>query len=88
MDHIDGFFTTAMLPSSKNSIAIRAAIKVSKKTLNQYYSLTDYSEIYRIAMGPFPPYSYPLVLAEPHTSDFSSPSSSSQVMVFQGGWLG
>ena len=72
MDHIDSFFTNVMSPSSKNSIAICAAIKVSKQTLNQYYSLTDSSEIYRIAMGPFTPYSYHLIFIVSHVWPFQS----------------
>jgi len=50
-DHIDTVFTSACLPSSKYKPAIRAAIETAKKTLNQYYSLTDASESYRIVMG-------------------------------------
>ncbi|KAJ8579264.1 hypothetical protein M405DRAFT_754714, partial [Rhizopogon salebrosus TDB-379] len=30
--------------------AIRAAVRLAKKTLNRYYELTDTSEVYRIAM--------------------------------------
>ena len=33
------------------SPAIRAAIGTAKKTLNKYYSKSDMSEVYRIAMG-------------------------------------
>jgi hypothetical protein len=51
MDHIDTYFTNAIAPSSRKSPAIRAALEVAKKTLNRYYSLTDASETYRIAMG-------------------------------------
>ena len=53
MDHIDNVFTNACLPGSMNNPAIRAAIEVAKKTLNRYYTLTDLSELYRIAMGEF-----------------------------------
>jgi hypothetical protein len=35
------------------SPAIRAALGLAKKTLNHYYSKTDNSEAYRIAMGMF-----------------------------------
>jgi hypothetical protein len=31
--------------------AIRAAVRLAKKTLNRYYELTDTSAVYRIAMG-------------------------------------
>jgi hypothetical protein len=51
MDHIDMVFTNACLPTSKFNPAVRAAIKIAKKTLNRYYSLTDASELFRITMG-------------------------------------
>jgi len=50
-DHIDTIFTNTTLPSSKNHLAIRTAIETAKCILNKYYSLTDFSEVYRIAMG-------------------------------------
>jgi hypothetical protein len=53
MDHIDTTFMNATLPGSKNHPAVRAAIKITKHTLNKYYSLMDSSEVYRIAMGRF-----------------------------------
>jgi len=40
--------------ASKNkdySPALRAALNVGKEFLDKYYSLTDDSEVYRIAMG-------------------------------------
>jgi hypothetical protein len=33
------------------SPAIKASLELGKKTLNQYYSLTDLSEVYCIPMG-------------------------------------
>ena len=33
------------------SIAIRAALEIGKNLLNKYYSITDDSEIYRIAIS-------------------------------------
>ena len=51
MDHIDSIFTDYTLPTSKKHSAVRAAVEIAKKTLNKYYSLTDDSELYRIAMG-------------------------------------
>jgi hypothetical protein len=51
MDHIDTYFTNMIAPSSGKNWAIRAALEVAKTTLNRYYSLTDTSETYRIAMG-------------------------------------
>lgn len=53
MDFLDSCFTDAITPSDKQTkkVAIRAALEVAKKTLNRYYSLTDDSDVYRIAMG-------------------------------------
>jgi len=31
--------------------AIKAAMKLARKKINRYYSLTDLSSVYRIAMG-------------------------------------
>jgi hypothetical protein len=50
-DHIDSTFTDYTLPACKKHPAVRAALGVAKKTLNKYYSLTNYSELYHIAMG-------------------------------------
>jgi hypothetical protein len=33
--------------------AIQVSLRLAKKTLNRYYSMTDWSEVYRIAMGEF-----------------------------------
>ena len=33
------------------SIAIRAALEIGKNLLNKYYSITDDSEVYRIAIS-------------------------------------
>lgn len=52
MDHINAQLATA----AQNNIyspSIRAALAIGKKTLNRYYNKTDYSEVYRIAMGMF-----------------------------------
>jgi hypothetical protein len=32
---------------------IRAAVNMAKRTLNRYYDRTDYSEVYRVAMGEY-----------------------------------
>ena len=37
--------------NKKYSTAIRAALKIGMNLLNKYYSITDNSEVYRIAMG-------------------------------------
>ncbi|KAH7903431.1 hypothetical protein BJ138DRAFT_1020640 [Hygrophoropsis aurantiaca] len=55
MDHIDTTFTQGIIKKGANktdtlSPAIRAALGLAKKTLNRYYSKTDASEVYRIAM--------------------------------------
>jgi hypothetical protein len=49
MDYINQHLTTSAL-SSCYSTSIRAALSLGKKTLNWYYTMTDHSEIYRIAM--------------------------------------
>jgi hypothetical protein len=38
------------------SPAIKASLKLRKKTLNHYYSLTDSLEVYHIAMGTWLPF--------------------------------
>jgi hypothetical protein len=50
MDHIDTILTSNIADSSY-STAIASALKIGKKTLNRYYSKTDLSETYRIAMS-------------------------------------
>ncbi|KIK76678.1 hypothetical protein PAXRUDRAFT_169128, partial [Paxillus rubicundulus Ve08.2h10] len=50
MDHIDDHLTTLGC-NKKCTVAIHAAVELAKKTLNRYYSLTDNSEVYRIAMS-------------------------------------
>ncbi|KIM52113.1 hypothetical protein SCLCIDRAFT_40861, partial [Scleroderma citrinum Foug A] len=50
MDYIDEVFTNSALKKEVLHPAIRAAIGLGKRTLNHYYSLTDSSELYRIAM--------------------------------------
>lgn len=50
MDHIDQVLATNAV-DYQYSISIQAALTIGKKTLNRYYSKTDLSEVYRIAMG-------------------------------------
>ena len=50
MDHIDKVLTTNAL-NLWYSVAIKTALMIGKKPLNCYYSKTDLSNIYRIAMG-------------------------------------
>jgi hypothetical protein len=52
MDHIDESLSTDAINPDRTP-AIRAALSLAKKTLNRYYSLTDSSDVYRIAMGTF-----------------------------------
>ena len=71
MDHIDSVFTDITLPSSQKHPAIRAAVAIAKKTLNKYYSLTDASELYRIAIGSSLRFSPPFL----HTYSFRKSST-------------
>ena len=50
MDHIDKVLTNASL-SSKYVKLIRVACGLAKKALNKYYSYTDMSDTYRIAIS-------------------------------------
>jgi hypothetical protein len=50
MDCIDEVLATNAL-DSQYSLSIQAALTMGKKMLNRYYSKTDLSEVYRIAMG-------------------------------------
>ncbi|KIK25258.1 hypothetical protein PISMIDRAFT_96993, partial [Pisolithus microcarpus 441] len=51
MDYIDEVFMTGMLDEGQFDPSIHAAVGLAKKTLNKYYSLTDMSKLYHIAMG-------------------------------------
>lgn len=42
---------TAAAENVENSPALQAALSLGKTLLDKYYSLTDDSEVYRIAMG-------------------------------------
>ena len=50
MDHIDETLTSQSI-DPKYEPSIRAALSLAKRVLNCYYSATDQSEVYRIAMG-------------------------------------
>ncbi len=50
MDHIDQHLATAARDNTYKP-CIQAAVAMGKKLLNKYYSYTDHSELYRIAMG-------------------------------------
>ena len=51
MDYINEVFTTSMLDHRCFDPAIRATVRLAKNTLDKYYSLTDASKVYCIAMG-------------------------------------
>ncbi|KAJ7200117.1 hypothetical protein GGX14DRAFT_372475 [Mycena pura] len=57
MDKIDDLITTSIASASSARRArivhssIRKALGLAKKTMNKYYSATDASNVYRIAMG-------------------------------------
>ena len=52
MDHIDEHLATTAIEDDY-PIALKAALTIGKKTLNQYYDKTDHSKVFRIAMGTF-----------------------------------
>ena len=51
VDYVDEVFTTGMLDHNHFDPAICATVRLTKNTLNKYYSLTDSSKVYRIAMS-------------------------------------
>jgi hypothetical protein len=54
MDKIDDFLTNTIVSSSARRPihnSVRKALNLAKTTLNKYYSRTDTSNVYRIAMG-------------------------------------
>ena len=53
--------------------ALRAALRIGKKLLNKYYSLTDHSDVYRISVGK----SLSFMILVFRSSSFGSFSSSS-----------
>ena len=50
MDYIDKHLASGSV-NERYSPSIRAAMAIGKTILNKYYTLTDNSEVYRIAMG-------------------------------------
>jgi hypothetical protein len=50
MDGIEDMLSTS---SDEYSAPIKQALNIGKETLNKYYSKTDASEVYRIAMGKY-----------------------------------
>ncbi len=51
MDHIDADFESKAAASSELDESLRSALGLARKTLNRYYSMTDWSDNYKIAMG-------------------------------------
>ena len=51
VDYVDEVFTTGMLDHNHFDPAIHTALGLAKNTLNKYYSLTDSSKVYCIAMS-------------------------------------
>ena len=52
MDCIDEVLATSAV-DCQYSVSIQAALAMGKKTLNRYYSKTNHSEVYRIAMSEY-----------------------------------
>lgn len=53
MDAIDEAFASGIIDKQPPSNPIRHALSIGKKTLNKYYSLTDNSDIYCMAMSKY-----------------------------------
>lgn len=53
MDVIDERLTSDSLNCLKYDASIHTSLGLTKKTLNQYYNMTDWSEVYHIAMGAY-----------------------------------
>jgi hypothetical protein len=83
MDHVDAHLATAS-QDSKYPLSIRAVLAIGKKTLNRYYTKTDHSEVYRIAMGMLSSFSCIVAFFQARKlTPFISPSPPSQVEVLQ-----
>ena len=84
MDHLDQHLATSVLDLSLPA-SICVAATLGKHTLNKYYTMTDLSEIYRIAMSKVSIlfFNY-LVLIDL----FASSTSPSQAQLFQKSQVG
>lgn len=51
MDHLNAHLTTITRDHENYTFCTRVACGLAQKTLNKYYSLTDASNAYCIAMG-------------------------------------
>lgn len=54
IDHIDQVLITASISHRKYDNTIRVACKLASRLLNKYYSLTNSSNTYRIALSTSP----------------------------------
>jgi len=85
MDHIDQHLATAARNKAYKP-CIQAAVVMGKKLLNKYYSYTDHSELYHIAMGELTSLNArSLALL---TNNFCSSSSKPQAGLLRSGRLG
>jgi hypothetical protein len=55
MDHIEEVLN-GLEENPEYDVAIQEAVSIARKTLNQYYSLTDSSDVYRISISTSPPF--------------------------------
>ena len=53
MDLLDEQLMNNSLNHAQFNVSIWASLGVAKQTLNHYYNMMDWSEVYRIAMGEF-----------------------------------
>ncbi|KAJ7811786.1 hypothetical protein B0H14DRAFT_2313592, partial [Mycena olivaceomarginata] len=51
MDKVDDLITTTIVSTQPSGRTKRVALGLAKATMNKYYSATDKSNVYRIAMG-------------------------------------
>jgi hypothetical protein len=83
MDKMHTELTTA-IENFNYSPALKAALSLGKSVLDKYYSLSDDSEIYRIAMG-----KYNIIHSNYCQSNYIiSPTSEAQTQVFREAELG
>jgi uncharacterized protein YjaG (DUF416 family) len=83
MDHIDTVLATNAIDNCY-CLTVQAALTIGKKTLNHYYSKTDLSNVYRIAMGKI----LSFICITVHKTEMAiSPTPLSQARVFPKGRL-
>ncbi|KAJ7504730.1 hypothetical protein B0H11DRAFT_1709474, partial [Mycena galericulata] len=86
MDKIDDLMTSTIVsiqPSARTKRVVHSsigkALGLAKRTMNKYYSATDMSNVYRIAMGAC----FPLMRLNLSNMHVSSPSSEPEVGILQ-----